>query len=79
MHADCTEGDEDEHPEAMAAGLLMAHTQGEAQRERRRALQARAALHTRKGFTLATSRGHSGGSKTSPPEALNITGTRAVH
>ena len=56
MHADCTEGDEDEHPEAMAAGLLMAHTQGEAQRERRRALQARAALHTRKGFTLATSR-----------------------
>ena len=50
--ADCTEGDEDELVEtSMAARLLKAHEENEAHRERRRALQARAALNARKGFT----------------------------
>ena len=51
MRADCTEGDEDELVETMAARLLKAHEEDEAHRERRRALQARAALNARKGFT----------------------------
>ena len=37
--------------ETMAARLLKAHKEDEAHRERRRALQARAALNARKGFT----------------------------
>ena len=51
MQADCTEGDEDETVEHMAARLLKAHKEDEAHRERRRALQARADLNVRKGFT----------------------------
>ena len=49
VRADCTEGDEDELVETMAARLLKAHEEDEAHRERRRALQARAALNARKG------------------------------
>ena len=51
VQADCTEGDEDETVERMAARLLEAHKEDEAHRERRHALQARANLNARKGFT----------------------------
>ena len=51
MQADCTEGDEDETVERMAARLLKAHKEDETHREQRRALQARADLNARKGFT----------------------------
>ena len=51
MQADCTEGDEDETVELMAARLLKAHKEDETHREQRRALQARADLNARKGFT----------------------------
>jgi len=51
VRADCTEGDEDEMVAPMVERLLTAHKEGEARHERRRALQARAALNTRKGFT----------------------------
>ena len=45
VRADCTEGDEDEMVETMAARLLKAHEEDEAHRARRHALQARAALN----------------------------------
>ena len=53
MQADCTEGDEDEDEtvELMAARLLKAHKEDEMHREQKRALQARANLNARKGFT----------------------------
>ena len=51
VQADCTEGDEDETVELMAARLLKARKEDEAHLERRRALQARAALNARKDFT----------------------------
>ena len=51
VQADCTEGDEDETVERMAARLLKAHKEDETHREQRRALQARADLNARKGFT----------------------------
>ena len=53
VQADCTEGDEDETVEHMAARLLKAHKEDEAHREQRHALQARANLNVRKGFTLS--------------------------
>ena len=51
VQADCTEGDEDETVEAMVARLLKARKKGEAHHERKQALQARATLNARKGFT----------------------------
>ena len=53
VQADCTEGDEDEDEtvELMAARLLKAHKEDEMHREQKRALQARANLNARKGFT----------------------------
>ena len=51
VHADCTEGDEGETVEIMVARLLKARKEDEAHHERKRALQARATLNARKGFT----------------------------
>ena len=51
VQADCTEGDEDETVELMAARLLKARKEDEAHHERKRALQARATLSARKSFT----------------------------
>jgi len=58
VRADRTEGDEDEMVAPMVARLLKAHKEGEARHERRRALQARVALNTRKGFTHWLRVGH---------------------
>ena len=53
VQAGCTEGDEDENEtvELVAARLLKAHKEDEMHREQKRALQARANLNARKGFT----------------------------
>ena len=51
VQADCKEGDGDETVEAMVARLLKARKKGEAHHERKQALQARATLNARKGFT----------------------------